>query len=115
MIETNRADRPNEAQSASLDRTDRPHAYERYVALLTAREDRRIPLSELATAIVSWADHANGVEDPSDRTERVRIRLYHEHVPRLADAGMVDWYRDDGEIYVVDDGTSSRERHRDVY
>jgi hypothetical protein len=114
MIETNRADRPNEAQSTRLDRTDRPHAYERYVALLTAREDRWISLSELATDIVSWADDANGVGNPSDRTERVRIRLYHEHIPRLADAGVFDWYREDGEIYVVCDTTGPGEPSRDV-
>ena len=114
MIEINRADRQNEAQSTSLDRTDKRHAYERYVALLTSREQRRIPLSELATDIVSWADDANGVGNPSDRTERVRIRLYHEQIPRLADAGMVDWYREDGEIYVVCDTTGPEEPSRDV-
>jgi hypothetical protein len=101
MRELERVNRQHGVESTS--HTARRHTFEQYVAWLTARADRRVSLSELAADIVSLED----VENPSERIDRVRIMLYHEHVPRLADDGVVDWYREDGEIYVTRDAAGT--------
>ena len=58
----------------------------------------RLDLSELTTALIDRTE-----ADPSDGKERheVRIGLVHNHLPRLADYGIVDW-NDDG-VALVDE------------
>jgi len=52
-------------------------------SLIDVPEERRIPLPEAAvTPDVSW--------DP----EQMRIRLEHNHLPKLADANYVRWKQD---------------------
>jgi uncharacterized protein YbcV (DUF1398 family) len=107
MRELERVRRQHGVESTSHTETARRHTFEEYVARVTARADGRVSLSELAADIVSSEDDATDVENPSERIDRVRITLYHEHVPRLADEGVVDWCRDDGEIHVTRDGTDT--------
>jgi hypothetical protein len=65
----------------------------RYV-LYALAEDPEWTLQELATRLVAWEE---GVEDddvgPNCR-ERRYISLYHTHVPKLADEGVVEFDAD---------------------
>ncbi len=100
MIETNRADRQNGVQAIGSSTTSRRHEYERYVLWYTSCEDGAVSLTDLSTDLVSWEETVLGVENRAKRLDSVRIKLFHKHVPRLTDDGVVDWYREDGTIYV---------------
>jgi hypothetical protein len=53
------------------------------VSLLDAPADRTVPLPESAA----------NPNVPTDR-ERLRVELYHQHLPMLADSGFIEWETD---------------------
>lgn len=62
-----------------------------------ASEPRRQLLASLLAAepgeAVDLPDAATAPDAPAD-TEKMRVELYHHHLPMLADAGFVDWETD---------------------
>lgn len=63
---------------------------------------RRLRTREGAVALADLADEVarlerdaeSGVEVPRENVERIRADLYHRHVPKMADAGVVDYDRE---------------------
>lgn len=81
---------PSGAEESAIDRWDRLHqvlaSQERRMivySLLDAPQERRIPLPDAALMPESSWDR-----------ERASIRLQHDHLPQLAEAGYVRWERD---------------------
>ena len=81
---------PSNSGESAIDRWDQLHevlaSQERRMiiySLKDAPEERRMPLPEAAmTPESSWDQ------------ERTTLRLMHDHLPKLADAGYVRWERD---------------------
>lgn len=84
---------------------DRRRRYALYY-LAEVGEDRALDVEDVAARVAEWErewDSAGGAADstgdepgatdsaPTDRQERVRVDLHHNHLPRLADAGLVDY------------------------
>lgn len=60
---------------------------------LLAAESQAVPARELAEKLLT-ADETRPIDDLSEESiERVEVRLQHVHLPRLAEAGLVDWDR----------------------
>lgn len=66
----------------------------RKVLSVLGESDTRMSLTELAIELVRAEQ---GIPEPGIDSDPVRdrtVELYHRHVPRLADAGLVDFDRD---------------------
>jgi predicted transcriptional regulator len=75
-------------------------------ALLTA--DRSLSHSELATDVVRWeTEMASTTGTPTERRD-VEISLVHSHLPKMADAGVIDYDPDAGTVRL--DGRADRVR-----
>lgn len=65
----------------------------RIVVHLDKREDDIAAFSDLLDAASGETDDATGTNDPTatDGRERAVSRLHHSHLPKLADAGLVEF------------------------
>ena len=73
--------------------TSLAHPRRRYL-LYTLKEDTEWTIADIATKIVAWEQDV-----PTDRVEedemmRAYVSLYHVHVPKLVDQGMITFDRD---------------------
>lgn len=78
-----------------------------YAALASRRRRRTLhylleagesTVEDLATVLCGWEATTTGtMQRPADRSRR-RTELRHRHLPRLADAGLIDYDRDDGSV-----------------
>lgn len=67
--------------------------------LYLLREHGSATLDDLADVLTGWlaVRHGDGVATPDDR-QRILVRLYHVHVPKLASAGVVAFDEDSGTV-----------------
>jgi hypothetical protein len=78
---------------AALDILRNPHR--RFVLSHLNGQEAPLTTRRLAQAIVDW-ESTSGEATPTGQTvEEVMVRLHHEHLPRLADSGVLtyDWER----------------------
>lgn len=67
-------------------------------ALRYLLEENDTTVEEIATVLSGWeATTTATMQTPADRSE-IRIDLTHNHLPRLADAGLVEYDRDTGSV-----------------
>jgi hypothetical protein len=94
----------------SLDATNSPDvtddgqpthsAHREFLLWYLACRDRPVPLSELTSATRSWT--ACRFDDaPYTERESLSARLYHDYLPRMAEEGLVEWFREGDTIYAV--------------
>lgn len=80
--------------------TDRRRRYTLYYL----QEGKRASLDEIAERIAAW-EHDRSVDEVSDDTRaEIEIALYHNHLPQLREAGMID-YNGDSEMVVFQEPT----------
>ena len=74
----------------------------RYVLYYLRTEDRPVLLTDLAEEVAAWENDT----EPSDITEqerkRVYVSLYQTHIPRLAEAGLIEYNKDSGQIALAE-------------
>jgi DNA-binding transcriptional ArsR family regulator len=59
---------------------------------LNEAEDEVLTLKELVDQLVRWeAKWGDGETAPTDERQTIRVELHHNHLPRLAEAGLVDY------------------------
>lgn len=75
------------------------HSRRRYLLYTLANERSEETLSELATNIVAWEQDKPAGEVTDEERRRVHVSLYHSHIPKLADLGIVE-YREGEDIIV---------------
>lgn len=67
----------------------------RYVLyyLAAAEDEQVLKLEDIAGQVEAWEREWDTAETPetTDRQERIRIDLHHNHLPRLAAAGLIDY------------------------
>ncbi|WP_394345825.1 DUF7344 domain-containing protein [Halegenticoccus tardaugens] len=60
--------------------------------------ERTVTLSELAEQIAAWENDIEVRELGSDQRKRVYVALYQTHLPKMDDAGIIDYDQDRGNI-----------------
>lgn len=92
---TESAGQPTEELPLSRDVLELDHVYEalghsrrRYLCY-TLLEDTRWTLTDLATKIAAWEQDVPEHAVTEDQRERVYVSLYHAHVPKLVDEGII--------------------------
>ncbi|MFB6080920.1 MAG: hypothetical protein ABEJ81_07980 [Haloferacaceae archaeon] len=73
----------------------------RHVLCLLARRDEELPLQTVATEVIASLDDANRDEIDEGTYRSVYVSLYQNHVPRLADAGVVHYSEDDRTVRIA--------------
>lgn len=66
----------------------------RYVLHCLQKYDNPMALADVADEIAVWENETNISEISGEEVKRVYISLYHAHVPKLADAGIVEYNQD---------------------
>lgn len=66
------------------------HPRRRYLCY-TLIEDTEWSLTELATKVTAWENDVDESSVTDDDRDRVYVSLYHAHVPKLDDLGVVDF------------------------
>lgn len=79
------------------------HPRRRYLCY-TLLEDTAWTLTELARKIAAWEDDVPEEDVASDRRDGVYVSLFHTHVPKLAESGVVSFEEGD-EVISYADGT----------
>jgi len=74
--------------------------------LYAAERGEQTTVEELADQIASWLDDAEG----DSRSSSVRLSLIHTHLPKLADAGVVEYDRERGTVELAG-GATDLERY----
>lgn len=102
---------PEPAQVGSArerDQVYRALADERRRGVLAILENADAPLAVADLALeIARREHDDGVSDESYETaEQLRISLYHCHLPKLADAGLVDYDTDRQLVTLSDEPTA---------
>ena len=66
------------------------HPYRRFVISYVAQQCRPIPMNELADRIVASELDVPLAQVPEEDRYCARLSMYHTHLPKLVDAGLVD-------------------------
>lgn len=75
------------------------HPRRRYLLYALVAGGNEETLTELATKIVAWEQDKPLADVTDDERRRVHVSLYHSHVPKLADLGVLE-YRESENIIV---------------
>lgn len=67
------------------------HPRRRHVILCLREYEDPMALADLADEIAALENDTSPMEVPPDEVERVYLSLYHTHVPKLADARVVQY------------------------
>lgn len=73
------------------------HSRRRYL-MYALVENRQWTLSELATKLAAWEDDCDEQDVEANRRDEMYISLYHSHVPKLIDEGIVAYDADEETI-----------------
>ena len=70
----------------------------RFVLQYLSQQEGAVPFSELANELAAWENDTD-VEDITERQrKRVYVSLYQTHIPKLEEAGVVDYDADSGDV-----------------
>lgn len=70
----------------------------RYTLHFLKRQDRPVELSELAEQVAAWENDKTVAELNANERKSVYTSLYQTHLPKLADAGIVEYNRNRGVV-----------------
>ncbi len=70
----------------------------RYVLYYLRKEDGPIELTTLAEHVAAWENDTSVDSLTDQERKRVYVSLYQTHVPKLDDAGIVDYDQDEGTV-----------------
>jgi DNA-binding transcriptional ArsR family regulator len=75
------------------------HPRRRYLLYTLVNGSSEETLSELATKVAGWEQDKPTSEVTDDERRDVHLSLYHSHIPKLADLGVLD-YHEAGDIII---------------
>ena len=95
---------PHDATAEQMNRlfgllTDRRR---RYVLKRLQTANQPISLEELVADISAWEDTPPPETSPTDRVNEVTVSLQHCHLPKLADAGLIEYDRSTKNVTYTD-------------
>ncbi|MFB6151453.1 MAG: hypothetical protein ABEJ40_06575 [Haloarculaceae archaeon] len=78
-------------------------ARRRYVLYLL-RTESGMELTDLAERVAAWENDVDVKDLEKQQRKRVYVSLYQTHIPKLADAGLVDYDKDSGMVELRSNG-----------
>lgn len=108
---------PESESSGDPDRDLLTHPRRRRVLDRLLAHGGRLGLADLADEIAA-AEHGTAIDErPNDRAKLVRLDLRHSHLPKLADADVVEYRRESELVELIDEQRAKRllERRTDVH
>jgi hypothetical protein len=81
-------------------------ARRRYILLQLKQRQGPIELTELAEELAAWENDAPVADLPQEDRKRVYVSLYQTHIPKLDDAGLVEYDSDSGLVAIRRDRTA---------
>lgn len=78
------------------------------------RAERETTVADLVDVLVGWRLGDADVVDAAERA-RIAVSLHHVHLPRLADAGLVEWETDADAVVLADVPASVSDLIRDAH
>lgn len=77
----------------------------RYALYYLRREGGQAELSDLTEQVAAWENETTPAALSTEQRKRVYISLYQTHLPKLDEANIVDYDRDDGVVRLGDRAT----------
>ncbi|WP_224447969.1 DUF7344 domain-containing protein [Haloprofundus salilacus] len=65
--------------------------HRRIVLAVLAEEHRSLTVNDLSKAILKYNHHAPVTEVSEEVLAEIRLSLYHEHIPKLASKGVIEY------------------------
>ena len=84
----------------------------RYVLYYLRTTDGPVRLTDLAEEVAAWENETDRAEITDQERKRVYVSLYQTHIPRLAEAGLVNYDKDSGQIELAE-GAVNIDRYLD--
>ena len=81
------------------------HPYRRFVLSYLAQEARSIPMTELADRAAAWEMNVPLAHVGEEDRYCARLDLYHTHLPKLVDVGLVECTQEGDRVQVSPRGT----------
>lgn len=78
----------------------------RYVLYYLRTTDGPVRLTDLAEEVAAWENETNRANITDQERKRVYVSLYQTHIPRLAEAGLVSYDKDSGQIELAAEATN---------
>lgn len=78
----------------------------RYVLYYLREYGGPVELTDLAEELAAWENDTTVEELSPQARKRVYVSLYQTHVPKLQEAGLIDYDSDSGELSLADETTS---------
>ncbi|WP_435159562.1 DUF7344 domain-containing protein [Haladaptatus sp. DFWS20] len=73
-------------------------SYRRFVLSNLSSEPKPVPIDELAYRLAAWEDGTTDADVTSETADDVEILLYHVHLPKMAELGLVAYDSETGII-----------------
>ena len=70
------------------------HPYRRVTVIIIVEMDEPVTLDELAREIATRSDQIGAEDYDSRSAERIRVELVHGHLPKLAEADLIEYDSD---------------------
>jgi DNA-binding transcriptional ArsR family regulator len=77
----------------------------RFILQYLNRTDDGIQLQDLAAEVAAWENETETDALTDKQQKRLYVSLYQTHIPKLEEAGIVEYDDDTGEIRLTDQGT----------
>lgn len=74
----------------------------RFVLYYLNQVDDSVTIGELADQVAAWENEVDVEELSSQQRKRVYVSLYQTHVPKMDDAGIIEYDSDSGDVALAD-------------
>ncbi|WP_435346340.1 DUF7344 domain-containing protein [Haloarchaeobius sp. HRN-SO-5] len=91
----------SEAETDAFTTLSDPHR--RYVLYYLTQHDTPVDLDALATRVAAWSSDTTPAAVERTTVDRVRTELYHAHLPKLEELGVVTCRDDQREVDLAED------------
>lgn len=78
----------------------------RYVLYYLRTTDEPVKLTDLAEQVAAWENDTEPEDITEQERKRVYVSLYQTHIPRLDEAGIIDYDKESGDIALAEDATN---------
>jgi hypothetical protein len=75
----------------------------RYVLYYLRTRDGPVQLTDLAEEVAAWENNTDPPSITEQERKRVYVSLYQTHIPRLAEAGLIEYDKDSGQIALAEE------------